>query len=230
MDWNFLMPFSKYRSLKGTVLIVTYGRSGSTLLQSILNTIPEAHIRGENYNALEGVFRATQRLGKTRRKWGEKGHPRDHPWFGANTVKPRIFEQQMGQVFTDTVLNPPSDARWIGFKEIRHQNLADDFSGYLNFCTRVFPNVHFVFNSRRCEDVAKSRWWKKQDAQNVHATVRQMDERFAEYCAQNPQNCFHAQHDLTTSDPTHLEPLFQMLGEKFKPEQIATVLKRQLAH
>ena len=56
------MVAKKYPNLKGTLLIVTYGRSGSTILQSLAQTIPGCHTAGENYNALEGLFRASQRI------------------------------------------------------------------------------------------------------------------------------------------------------------------------
>jgi hypothetical protein len=42
--------------------VVTYGRSGSTLLQGLLNSIPRYCIRGENYNAMFYMFRAYQQL------------------------------------------------------------------------------------------------------------------------------------------------------------------------
>lgn len=42
----------------GSVLIITYGRSGSTLLQGILNSIPGYLIRGENENLMAHFYNA----------------------------------------------------------------------------------------------------------------------------------------------------------------------------
>ena len=40
------MILKPLRHLKGTIFVVTYGRSGSTALQSILQTVPKSHIVG----------------------------------------------------------------------------------------------------------------------------------------------------------------------------------------
>ena len=40
----------------GYIFIVTYGRSGSTLLQGILNSIPGYLVRGENRQALRHLY------------------------------------------------------------------------------------------------------------------------------------------------------------------------------
>ena len=47
------------------VLIITYGRSGSTLLQGLLNSIDGCIVRGENYDACKGLFRTYQAVSYT---------------------------------------------------------------------------------------------------------------------------------------------------------------------
>jgi hypothetical protein len=49
------------------VFVVTYGRSGSTLTQGLLNTLPRTLVRGENNLYLLFMFRA-ERLAKTFKK------------------------------------------------------------------------------------------------------------------------------------------------------------------
>ena len=44
------------------ILIITYGRSGSTLLQGILNSISGVLVRGENANMCYHVFYAYQAI------------------------------------------------------------------------------------------------------------------------------------------------------------------------
>lgn len=44
------------------ILIITYGRSGSTLLMSLLNTVDGVLIAGENYNVCLHLFRAYKAL------------------------------------------------------------------------------------------------------------------------------------------------------------------------
>lgn len=46
----------------GSILVITYGRSGSTLLQGILNSIDGILIRGENHNFLLRSLLVLQKL------------------------------------------------------------------------------------------------------------------------------------------------------------------------
>src|SRR5262245_596888 len=107
----------KYPRLKACVFIVSYGRTGSTVLQRILNTLPNACIRGENGNVLmslraaheAAVYATTMSSLAT-----EKG-----PWYGAEVIRPDAFANALVTSFVDNILCPPSDVFYLGFKEIR---------------------------------------------------------------------------------------------------------------
>lgn len=224
------MADAAFPNLKGTIFIVTYGRSGSTLLQSLLQSIPGAHIVGENYNTLEALFQAGQRVRKARRTWGRKEHPKDHPWYNADKARPPRFEQKLVNAFIKDVLVPPADARWIGFKEIRFVSLDKQFDAYLEFHRRNFHNAFFVFNSRNAEDVAKSAWWKDKPRENVLKMVRTMDGQFARFAAANPDFSHHVFYENTVKDPMSLQPLFDKLGEPLDLSALQDRLDRRLTH
>ncbi|MHB1068086.1 MAG: hypothetical protein ACYC2Z_11785 [Candidatus Nanopelagicales bacterium] len=38
------------------VTVVTYGRTGSTVIQAALNALPGVVVRGENYAAMRGLY------------------------------------------------------------------------------------------------------------------------------------------------------------------------------
>lgn len=109
----------KYPQLKRNIFIVTYGRSGSTLLQSLLNTIPGCQIRGENHNAFESLWASCLRAQKTKAGWGSNARPPNHPWHGSEAVQPASYAEAMVDAFIDNVLTPDPNARYFGFKEIR---------------------------------------------------------------------------------------------------------------
>ncbi len=220
----------RYPNLKGTIFIVTYGRSGSTLLQSLLQSIPGAHIVGENYNALEGLFRAGRSARKSRKTWGKKPQPATHPWHGADRIDPDRFERRLARIFVQEILQPPPDVRWIGFKEVRYQGLGEDFPAFLNFCRRTFPNPFFVFNSRNGADVAQSKWWARQPREKVLTMVETMDARFARFTAAHPEISYHAVHETTVADPASLQPLFDKLGEPFDIGAAQKALQKRLTH
>ncbi|NRB35100.1 MAG: sulfotransferase [Rhodobacteraceae bacterium] len=217
-------------NLKGSLFIITYGRSGSTLLQSLLHTIPGAHLTGENYNVLAFVFRASHRAHLTKREWGQKPKPGNHPWYGADAVMPQRFERGMINLFVRDLIQPPTNARWIGFKEIRYPAVGDDLPRFLTFLRRSFPNAHVVFNSRDPRKVAKSRWWANKPRKDVIKMVTECDARFATYAAANPDHAIHVHHENTVSDPESLRPVFEMLDEPFDLDRINEVLAQPLTH
>lgn len=217
-------------NLKGSVFVVTYGRSGSTLLQSLLQNIPDAHFSGENFAVLERLFRAAHRAQRTRETWGRKDHPANHPWYGASRIDPVRFEKRLVDVFVEEIIQPPVNARWIGFKEIRYPELGDALPEYLDFVRRTFPNAHFVFNSRAAKKVAKSKWWANKPEAEVTELVESMDARFAAYAKAHPDHAKHVFYEDTVADPGSLAPVFDMLGETLDLDLARATLSVRLNH
>ena len=65
------------------VFVMTYGRSGSTLLMGILNSIPGWLLRGENRHAMRHLY-DFHRSGLTERARVDPARASQptHPWFG----------------------------------------------------------------------------------------------------------------------------------------------------
>ncbi|MFW2545246.1 sulfotransferase, partial [Primorskyibacter sp. 2E107] len=214
----------------GTLFIVTYGRSGSTLLQSLLQTIPGAHIRGENGGALQGLFQSATALRKAHGEHGVERQPPDHPWHGMAEVNVDGYEKGLAQVFVNQVLRPPQEARWIGFKEVRYLQMGPNLPQLMTFCRRVFHNPFFVFNSRNAEDVRQSKWWAEHPADVVTAQLRRADEAFQRYSGNHPRISHHVQYEDLVADPSVLIPLFDKLGEPFDAARVAQVMSKRLTH
>ena len=70
-------PALNFRS----ILIVTYGRSGSTLVQGMLNTVDGLLIRGENMNIFSEFFKIYQTLTKLKLHHPATVLP-EQPWYG----------------------------------------------------------------------------------------------------------------------------------------------------
>lgn len=221
---------NQYPHLKGCIFIVTYGRSGSTLLQSILQNIPNAHIRGENYNALAHLFHASRSLQETYNLNGQTEKEPLHPWYGADQVRPSRFEKKLARAFVSEVIRPPADVRWMGFKEIRYTTMTQQLPQFVRFCRRNFPNAHIVFNSRNAHDVAKSKWWAKQPVEQVVGLVSEMDQKFVEISETNSSFTHHVSYDEVVANPLLIKPLFDKLDEPFDLEAIKAVIGRKLTH
>ena len=77
-----------------SVLIVTYGRSGSTLLQGLLNSIDGCVVRGENHNMVYRLYQAYAALLRSQEevvKAKSDGASPTNPWFGATMLDDKAF-------------------------------------------------------------------------------------------------------------------------------------------
>src|SRR5689334_17410791 len=108
-----------------SVLIVTYGRSGSTLLQGILNSIPGCLIRGENYAFCEGLYLSYKSYLRTQREQGGDPTTADvsSPWYGALHLDADQYAADMGALVRAHLTRgvpPGTKLECVGFKEIRY--------------------------------------------------------------------------------------------------------------
>lgn len=220
----------RFPELKRNIFIVTYGRTGSTLLQSLVQTLPACTIRGENHNVIETIWNAAMRARMTRGTWGNDERQSNHPWFGADTIRPALFAAGMVDSMIDNVLVPPRNAKYFGFKEIRYNALGDRFSDMLDFMRFHFKDPIFVFNTRNVADVAQSAWWKDWKSEDVERLVRDMDRRFIEYHNLHKECSIMMSYEHFSQDPTALKPLFDMLDEPYDQKKINDVLAMRLTH
>ena len=215
---------------EGHVFIVTYGRSGSTLVQTLLQSIDGYFIRGENANVLWPLYQASQRIRTAKHDHGYREIEPKGPWFGINEVKPDAFDRALVDGFKKEVLRAPSDARVIGFKEIRFHEAEDDFADFLTFIAQNFSPARFVFNVRGWEDVAKSGWWKNCDEEMVRSIVEKSDAMFADYTANHPEMCLTVRYEDYVGKPSYWRRLFDFLGEAYDPAKVEELCARQLKH
>ena len=216
------------------VFVVTYGRSGSTLVQSLLNTLPGACIRGENGHALMPLARAwrgvntAQNLTSMRR--ARVNSTPENPWFGGENIRPWRFGNHLARVFESEVLAPPPGTRIAGFKEIRWTAEPAWFATTLDFAQTFFRNAHFVFNTRDHDQVARSGWWAQQDPDQVVARLQEAEALFDAYQSANPDRCVRVHFNDYTADHDALRPLFTFLNEPFDADAVAQVMARKLTH
>ncbi len=147
------------------IVILTYGRTGSTVLQGALNTVPGVSIRGENYGVVNHMAKLHAAAARTHgEQSGGVTTNTISPWYGAHLIDPDGLLGTLRDGIVNDVLQPPAGTTVTGFKEIRHT--TDYFSSfeelveYAVFLDRLLPGVRFVVNTRSPEDTSKSGWWK----------------------------------------------------------------------
>lgn len=213
------------------IFIVTYGRSGSTILQSILHSTPGYFIRGENMNGLYSIFSASKAAHFMRYEHGRKQHAPDDPWFGADEVNPRRYTKRLVDIFMDEIIQPPLEARVVGFKEIRfHEAGAEEFEPFLNFMYDNFSGCKFIFNTRPWEEVARSGWWANMKPERVEEIITGADALYADYLKKYPERGIHLRHEVTRESPSAFKPLFEFLGEPYDEGLVEAVTGKRLGH
>ena len=215
--------------------IVTFGRSGSTALQSALNSHPHTVIRGENYSALRGLQDYVESIAAAADRHNA-GKPH-HPWFGTARLDPSAVVAAQRAHVIEYLLRPKADTRWSGFKEVRyevgHFADVDVLTAHLLFLNTLLPGIRYLVNVRDPSKAARSGWWSKHpDAIGaLQATVDNLREATSVL-----QKCLGADravlidHDQWVGDPQIVVGALRDLGYPVDPDIVRSALAQQLEH
>ncbi len=203
------------------VVVVTYGRSGSTLLQGILSSVPGVMIRGENGGVVGHLFGFHDTARTHRDRLARPGGlPPSHPWWGIDGYPDDAALRNMRRLLLETVLRPAADTRVVGFKEIDWP--TDRLPEVLQFLRDVLPGVRFVLNTRDLQDVARSKWWARDP--DALTTLTTMEQALVDALAGLGDAAYRVHYDDYVADPRVLRGLFDWLGEDFDEERVRAVM------
>jgi len=207
------------------LFVVTYGRSGSTLLQGILSSTPGVMIRGENGGALEHLFRFHDTVrGHRDRLARDEPLPPSHPWWGIDGYPDETALRDLRMLMLETVLRPGPDTRVVGCKEITW--LPGRLPELLAFVRAVFPGARFVLNTRDLEQVATSKWWAGRS--DALGQLQALEKEYVESLdALGDDVVYRVHFDDYVNDPAVLRGLFDWLGEDFDEKRIRAVMAVQ---
>ncbi len=204
------------------LFIMTYGRSGSTLLQGILNAVPGYLVRGENRDAVYHLYRfhrtCTDEARRVARKDGHK-RPVRHPFFGIDSFPAEDSLEQLRELVTRTLLRPEPGTRVMGFKEIRWYH--DDLPEYVAFLRQVFPGARFVVNTRDHEAVLASAFWRDKPRDG---RLERAEEAILEVAADLGEAAYRVHYDDYVADVRRLAGMFDWLGEQFDEARVREVM------
>lgn len=216
------------------VFVVTYGRSGSTLLQNILNALPRTCIRGENDGVAGLLAQTAVALDAASPAASLREHAitttPTHPWYGAEDHDPQGFARSLARAFNTHVLRPPPGTLRAGAKEIRWHDPPKFFASTLDFLAETFPGSRFVFNLRDHAAVARSGWWADQNPDRVRDILTGAEALYAAYTARRPDLCLTLRYEEYTADTDALKPMFDHIGAGWDPDMVRTILAERLDH
>ena len=204
------------------LFVLTYGRSGSTLLQGILSATPGVTIRGENGGVVKHLFAFHDTVTRHRDRLARSDVlPPSHPWWGIDGYPDATALRDLRTLMLETVLRPEPDCRVVGFKEIDwpQEGLAE----LLGFLRDVFPGARFVLNTRDLAHVAASKWWARRP--DALGELQAMEQRYVAALDELGDAAWYRVHyDDWVADPEVLRGLFDWLGEPFDVARVRAVL------
>lgn len=208
-----------------SILIVTYGRSGSTLLQGILNSIDGCIIRGENYNFCYHLYHAYIALIDSKK---HRGNLPRNPWYGNGYFNEKVFLTNCKNLLFTFLVGDTLDRKEIvcyGFKEIRYtiKDIEGNLNDYLDFLSKIFPNTAFIFNTRSINDVAKSEWWAEQDEHVVKSLLIETEKKFADFYNSH-KNTFQITYEDVIHKTSKLKDLYLFIGAQYDDKKVDQIL------
>lgn len=235
-----------YAPSHGYVFVVTYGRSGSTLMQKLLNSIDGYCIRGENNNALmplcRSIWNVQQEQNFTMRREALAKAPAqrkdfmrsilqtaDDPWYGAELVDPDDYARTLMDSFVRSILHPPPGTRVAGFKDIHFYKDRNFFAKQMNHMLQYFPNSRIIFQTRDLQQVARSGWWKTMPAAKVVESLTVADQLYRDFGSSNDR-CMLFDYAAFADGIEGVRPIFDFLGEDMDTDKVQGVLQKKLAH
>ncbi|HEY3528480.1 MAG TPA: hypothetical protein VGK78_04975 [Nocardioides sp.] len=184
------------------VFVVTYGRSGSTLTQGMLNTLPRTLVRGENNLYLLQLFRAYAGLSSFMDKFGGAAAKPSSAFYGlreadldafATSVRELVQQQLLGSIDVGEVDR-------LGFKEVLwHRIKPKEWSGFFDFTDAAFEQPLYVLNRRDVSMTSTSGFWRKKRpgvAERQINRVRSLQDFLRE---SRPDRCFDTEFEAMTS-------------------------------
>lgn len=219
-------PRSRFKS----VFIVTYGRSGSSLLAGYLNRLPGFHIRGENHLFPVALLQSLNLVeAATRQASSARGLPTD-PWYGAHLLKPRRLYRDVRRAILDQLYPYGPIPHTLGFKEIRWIDFASesDLFSALDAIQRLRPPAALIFLTRRHSDVLKSGWWANLNESERHAAkvrIEEFERRTQTYAAAHTSTSHFVRYEEFISGADEARSLCEFLGVEFDGRLHSAVLQ-----
>jgi hypothetical protein len=176
------------------ILICATGRSGSTTMQRIINTIPNSNICGENFGAVNSLLEFYYRIKHTTVNF-VPGHltPASYDKIISKNVKPSWYNSYEYQKTVNMIRilivslfkNSDSTNVW-GFKEIRYDN--GDIK-YIKLFKELFPQTKVIIQIREnIKSQSQSSWMK--DDKNSIKYLYNLNSEFYKFYHNNKDFCY----------------------------------------
>lgn len=221
------------------VFVVTYGRSGSTLVQGLLNALPRTVCRGENgmypvhlYRAAEaGVSFGEGKLA-SREAWTRLARRPYSAFYGVHLLRMERFVESARELMTDLMVGRMRRGRLdrIGFKEVLwHEIAPDETEGFFAWFEACFPGARYLLNTRNIADVTASGFWLRTPQSEAERAIHRVMEIQDHLRTTRPDRVYDVRfEEVTSKEPgvaeSQLRGLAEFVTGSCTPDVLAALL------
>jgi hypothetical protein len=215
------------------VLICATGRSGSTTLQRIVNTIPNSNICGENFGAINSLLEFYRRIKKSSLEYipGDF-NPTKYSEIVAKNIKPAWYNsynyQQIVQSIQMTIINMFKNSAttnvW-GFKEIRYDSGNIQ---YISDFKELFPQTKVIVQIREnIRQQSKSGWFNND--KSAVGFLQKNSKELIEFANKNKEWCYLTSFEKMF-DKENMKKMFEFIGcsNDYNEDMIAEVINNNI--
>lgn len=213
------------------ILLCCQGRSGSTLLLRLLNTIDGYYLMGENSGAVKNLlyfYKSIKQVEEIRNRKNQEHYTL--AWN--NNFDYDLIINNIDGIFRNLYW---SDKHKIfGFKEVRFgMGAYPAFEEEMNLLKEFFPNLKIVFLTRHIDELVSSAWWSKNPEQSKKQLLQQQ-ENFKTYIEKTQANTstsetfiFSLTYEDLCDNKEKLIKLYDFLGEKFDEQKYSDTISKK---
>ena len=215
------------------VLICATGRSGSTTIQRIINTVPNSNICGENFAAINALLEFYRRLKDTTINY-VPGHltPFTYDYLIKKNIKPSWYNSynynnmiQMIRIMIINMFKNNEVTNLWGFKEIRYN------SGQIKYVKdfkELFPQTKVIIHVRENIKAQSQSGWHKEDKNAINYLANTTQELIT-FAQQNREWCYLSTFERMF-DRNNLQNMFSFLDcrEKYDENKVTEVLNNNI--
>lgn len=162
------------------LFVVTYGRSGSTLVQGLLNALPATLVRGENGFFVHDLYQASAAAEAFARDHAKHGSKQvTSAFYGVRRLRREPFVDATRRIAHDVLLGQhrADRVRRLGFKEVLwHRIEPAETEDFFDWFEAVFPGARYVLNTREVAAASTSGFWQRQDHEQALASIARVVE------------------------------------------------------
>ena len=215
------------------ILICATGRSGSTSMQRIINTIPNSNICGENLGAINSLLEFYRRI-KTTTFEHVPGrlNPANYDDILSQNIKPAWYNSynfqqtvSMIKVLIISLLKKNENNKLWGFKEIRYDN--GDIN-YIKDFKELFPQTKIIIHIRENIKAQSESGWFKTNKNAINYLYNLNNELYNFY-TNNKDYCYFNTFEKMF-DVNNIKKIFEFIDcvESFNENNIKLILNNNI--